>query len=177
MHRTKSGGFSSDEGEMPVEGDGIHPGKKTRRKSEKEMRIFANGIKMKGGTNKRPFLRHITERGYVLSPLLSSLLFLLPGGGSWFRSPERRVGAVTAPRRCGRTAAARWRRHLNDPACVAGAQTHLGAAPWPWPWAEDADDQLLRRYFGDAAAAPVGVVLWWCPPPPRYLPSSAAVST
>ena len=37
MHRTKSGGFSSDEGEMPVEGDGIHPGKKTRRKSEKEM--------------------------------------------------------------------------------------------------------------------------------------------
>jgi len=107
MHRTKSGGFSSDEGEMPVEGDGIHPGKKTRRKSEKEMRIFPNGIRMKGGTNKRPFLRHITERGYVLSPLLSSLLFLLPGGGSWFRSPERRVGAVTAPRRCGRMAAAR----------------------------------------------------------------------
>jgi hypothetical protein len=40
MHSRKSGGFSSDEGEMPDEGDGIHPDKKTRRKSEKEMRIF-----------------------------------------------------------------------------------------------------------------------------------------
>jgi len=91
MHRTKSGGFSSDEGEMPVEGDGIHPGKKTRRKSEKEMRIFANGIKMKGGTNKRPFLRHITERGY--SGSLSKPL-------SFSRacySPERRLRVWCRP--------------------------------------------------------------------------------
>lgn len=57
----------------------------------------------------------------------------------------------------------RWSRHLNEPACVAGAQTHLGAAPWPPPDDADADDdQLLRIVFGDAAA-PVGVVLllWW----------------
>nr|CAB3486952.1 unnamed protein product [Digitaria exilis] len=65
----------------------------------------------------------------------------------------------------------RWRRHLNDPACVAGAHTHLGAAPWPW--AEEMDDQLRRMCFGDA---PVGVVLWWWPWA-WNLPSSAAVST
>ena len=53
----------------------------------------------------------------------------------------------------------RWRRHLNDPAWVGGAQTHLGAASWPAPDGADADpDQLLRIIFGDAAA-PVGVVL------------------
>jgi len=187
---------------MPVEGDGIHLGKKTRRKSEKEMGTFANGIKTKGGTNKAPFMRHRTERGNVLSPLFSSL-FLLPGGR--FLVPDsretggRRHCAATVREDDGGTAGggaaevvaaaageggdagwpwelARWRRHLNDPACVAGAQTHLGAAPWPWvwPWAEDADDQLLRMCFGDAAAAPVGVVLWWWP---SNLPSSAAVST
>jgi len=68
----------------------------------------------------------------------------------------------------------RWRRHLKEPACVAGAQTHLGAAPWPWLWADEADDQLLRIVLGDDAA-PVGVVLWW--PWPWNRPSSATVST
>ena len=64
----------------------------------------------------------------------------------------------------------RWRRHLKDPACVAGAQTHL-AAPPPWPWLpEDADEKLRRITRGDDAAAPVGVVLW-------NVPSSPAVST
>ena len=67
----------------------------------------------------------------------------------------------------------RWRRHLKDPACVAGAQTHLGTPP---PWLpEDADEKLRRIVRGDDAAAPVGVVvlLWW----PWNLPSSPVVST
>jgi hypothetical protein len=72
----------------------------------------------------------------------------------------------------------RWSRHLNDPAWVGGAQTHLGAAPW-WPAPDGADadpGQPLRVVFGDAAA-PVGVVLllWW--PWPWNLPSSPVVST
>ena len=187
---------------MPVEGDGIHPGKKTRRKSEKEMGTFANSIKTKGGTNKAPF--HASQNRerqrsfpFVLFPLLAAGRAVL--GAGLQGDGGRRHCAATVREDDGGTAGggaaevvaaaageggdagwpwelARWRRHLNDPACVAGAQTHLGAAPWPWvwPWAEDADDQLLRMCFGDAAAAPVGVVLWWWP---WNLPSSAAVST
>lgn len=54
----------------------------------------------------------------------------------------------------------RWSRHLKDPAWVGGAQTHLGAGPWPpAPEGADADPgQPLRFVLGDAAA-PVGVVL------------------
>lgn len=64
----------------------------------------------------------------------------------------------------------RWRRHLKDPAWVAGAQTHLAEAPPP-PWLpEDADEKLRRIMRGDDAAAPVGVVL-------RNVPSSPVVST
>lgn len=57
----------------------------------------------------------------------------------------------------------RWSRHLNDPAWVAGAHTHLAPPPPPWLWpAEDAEEKLRRKLRGDAAAAaapPVGVVL------------------
>ena len=49
---------------------------------------------------------------------------------------------------------------MKDPACVAGAQTHLGAPPPPPPWLpEDADEKLRRIMRGDDAAAPVGVVV------------------
>ena len=33
----------------------------------------------------------------------------------------------------------RWKRHLKDPAWVAGAQTHLEAGPWPAPDGVDAN--------------------------------------
>uniref|UniRef100_A0A0D3F5U2 Uncharacterized protein n=1 Tax=Oryza barthii TaxID=65489 RepID=A0A0D3F5U2_9ORYZ len=68
----------------------------------------------------------------------------------------------------------RWRRHLNDPACVAGAHTHLAPPPPPW-LPEEALEKLRRIVLGDDAAAPVGVVLvlWW----PWNLPSSPVVST
>ena len=71
----------------------------------------------------------------------------------------------------------RWKRHLKDPAWVAGAQTHLEAGPWPAPDGADADPgHLLRVFLGDAAS-PVGVVLllWW--PWVWSLPSSPVVST
>lgn len=130
---------------------------------------------------------------YVLSFFFPSpLLFLL--GVSWSERPFLRHCAATVREDEDCTAAAgaaaavgeddgwpcellRWSRHLKEPACVAGAQTHLGPDPCPPPPddAEAADDQLLR-IFGDAAA-PVGVVplLWW--PWPWNLPSSPAVST
>lgn len=144
---------------------------------------------MKGGTNKLPFLCHITTETMFLSlspsspPLAAEAVVL---GSDQMGDGRRRHCAATVREDGGGTAGGgaaevvaaaageggdagwpwpweplRWRRHLNDPACVAGAQTHLGPAPCPWLWAEDAEDQLLRMCFGDAAAAPVGVVLWW----------------
>ncbi|XBH60567.1 hypothetical protein VPH35_115151 [Triticum aestivum] len=41
----------------------------------------------------------------------------------------------------------RWKRHLKDPAWVAGAQTHLEAGPWPAPDGADADPGHLLRVF------------------------------
>jgi hypothetical protein len=135
-----------------------------------------------------------------LSPFLSSPLLLLLGLRFLVDRDGRRHCAATVREEAGAAAGGgaaevagdggdagwpwellRWRRHLKEPACVAGAHTHLGAAPWPWPWlwADEADDQLLRIVLGDAAAAPVGVVLlwWWWWPWPWNLPSSATVST
>jgi len=85
---------------MPVEGDGIHPGKKTRRKSEKEMGTFANGIKTKGGTNKAPF--HASQNRerqrsfpFVLFPLLAAGRAVLGAGlqGDGWAPSLRRDGA------------------------------------------------------------------------------------